>query len=474
MTAVRMYDNLMKRVRVQPASRAAKRAGPRRKIKPSAAEPVVEAVQFDVTPTRFLLARTLGRFCAAFVHGRGSGLRRVDRPVPPLPGPAWMRIEVVLCGICGSDLAALAYRSSTALEPFGSFPAVLGHEILGRVVETGPEVTHVEAGQRVVVDPMLHCAVRGRPESAWCRSCVAGRHSTCEMAAEEASLEVGGEPLRRGLAIGYHASLPGGWSEQVVAHSQQVFAVPDALDDRVAVLTEPLSIGMHGVLESGAADVRGPVLVIGSGTIGLATVWALRTLGYEGRLVAQAKRRHEAGVAMALGASEVVQPGPAARQALVDTGARAYMPIVGPEVHAGGGFEQVFDCVGSESSIAQALGFASPRGKIVLLGCAGRLKKLDLAFLWAREVRVLGSVGYGMEEWRGGRMHTFEIALEAMEANSSGLKDVVTHVFPLRQYRDALRAAFHHRRSGAVKVALAPASAGRTVQDGRMDAGVQS
>lgn len=368
-----------------------------------------------------------------------------------------MRIEVLLCGICGSDLAALSYRSSTALEPFGSFPAVLGHEIVGRVVEAGPEVAHVEVGQRVVVDPMLHCDVRGRPESDWCRSCSAGRHATCEMAAEEGSVEVGGEPLRRGLAIGYHASLPGGWSEQVVAHSRQVFAAPGALSDRVAVLAEPLSIGVHGVLESGAARARGPVLVIGSGTIAFAAVWALRTLGYEGRLVAQAKRRHEAALATALGASEVVEPGPGARQALVDTGARAYMPIAGPEVYAGGGFEQVFDCVGSRSSIAQALAFASPRGKIVLLGCAGRLEKLDLTFLWAREVEMLGCVGYGMEEWDGRRMHTFEIALERMEADSAGLKEMVTHVFPLSQYRDALRAAFDHRRSGAAKVAFAPA-----------------
>jgi len=440
----------------------------------------LEAVQFNVTPARFLLARSLGRVTDSFVHGRGSGLRRVERPAPPLPGPAWVRIEVLLCGICGSDLAALAYRSSTALEPFGSFPAVLGHEILGRVVETGPDVDGVAPGQRVVVDPMLHCAVRGREAGAWCGSCAAGRHSTCELAAEDGPVEVDGESLRRGLAIGYHATLPGGWGEQVVAHARQVFPAPDALDDRVAVLAEPLAIAVHGVLSgarelcSGAAAVApvrparagavaagGPVLVVGSGPIALATVWALRTLGWRGKLAMQAKRGHEAALALALGADEVVRPGAQARQALIDTGARAYMPIVGPEVYAGGGFSVVFDCVGSESSLAQSLGFAAPRGRIVLLGCAGRLKKLDLTFLWAREVQATGCVGYGTEDWDGRRRHTFEIALEGMAANPGGLADLVTHVFPLRQYRDALRAAFDRRRSGAVKVALAPGSASR-------------
>ncbi len=448
------------------------------------------AVQFDVTPARYLLARSLGRVTDSFVHGRGSGLRRVERPIPPLPGPAWVRVEVLLCGVCGSDLAALACRSSTALEPFGSFPAVLGHEILGRVVEIGPDVDGVAPGQRVVVDPMLHCAVRGREAEAWCGSCAAGQPSTCELAAEDGPLEVDGEPLRRGLAIGYHATLPGGWSEQIVAHARQVFPVPDALDDRVAVLAEPLAIAVHGVLagarelcsgdgraasagqarfeaalagqaRTGAVAAGGRVLVVGSGPIALATVWALRTLGYRGKLAIQAKRDHEAALGMALGADEVVRPGAEARQALIDTGARAYMPILGPEVYAGGGFGVVFDCVGSESSMAQSLGFAAPRGRVVLLGCAGRLKKLDLTFLWAREVQVTGCVGYGTEDWEGRRRHTFEIALDGMAANPGGLADLVTHVFPLRQYRDALRAAFDRRRSGAVKVAIAPGSASR-------------
>lgn len=450
----------------------------------------MEAVQFDVTPARYLLARSLGRVTDSFVHGRGSGLRRVERPIPPLPGPAWVRVEVLLCGVCGSDLAALACRSSTALEPFGSFPAVLGHEILGRVVEIGPDVDGVAPGQRVVVDPMLHCAVRGREAEAWCGSCAAGQPSTCELAAEDGPLEVDGEPLRRGLAIGYHATLPGGWSEQIVAHARQVFPVPDALDDRVAVLAEPLAIAVHGVLagarelcsgdgraasagqarveaasagqaRTGAVAAGGRVLVVGSGPIALATVWALRTLGYRGKLAIQAKRDHEATLGMALGADEVVRPGAEARQALIDTGARAYMPILGPEVYAGGGFGVVFDCVGSESSMAQSLGFAAPRGRVVLLGCAGRLKKLDLTFLWAREVQVIGCVGYGTEDWEGRRRHTFEIALDGMAANPGGLADLVTHVFPLRQYRDALRAAFDRRRSGAVKVAIAPGSASR-------------
>ncbi len=425
----------------------------------------MKAVEFNVTIPGFILARSLGRVSDSFVYGRASRLRLTDRPRPELPGDDWVRVEVLLCGICGSDLGNVSYKSSPAMEPFGSFPAVLGHEILGRVTEAGPGVAHVAVGDRVVIDPMLHCEVRGWRKEAWCPSCGAGRHSTCELAADEGAPAGDRDPTRPplapGLTMGYHRDLAGGWSEELVAHKRQVFAVPEGVPDRVAVLAEPLSIGVHGVLQSGALRSAGPILVIGSGAIAFGTIWALRTLGFAGRLVAQAKRPHEAALASALGADETIAPGDEARQAMIDTGAQAYMPVVGPEVYAGGGFDVIFDCVGNPSSLAQSLGFAAPRGRIVVLGCAGQIRKLDLTFLWAKELRLQGYVGYGVEDWEGRRTHTFDVALARMRDDPRALGDLVTHVFPLEQYRDAMRAAFNHRRSGAVKVALQPAPRAR-------------
>ncbi len=418
----------------------------------------MKAIEFNVTIPGYLLARTLGRVSSAFIHGRASGLRLVERAVPALPGDDWVQIEILLCGICGSDLANISFWSSPAMEPFGSFPAVLGHEVLGRVTQVGAGVSHLRVGDRVVVDPMLHCESRGWTEDSWCASCRAGAHSTCCTAGEEGKLIVGegGQRLAPGLTIGYHRDLPGGWGEMMVAHARQVRPVPDGVPNRTAVLAEPLSIGVHGVLQSGALDSPGPILVIGSGTIAFGTIWALRTLGYRGELVAQAKRPHERKLATALGADQTIAPGAEARQALVDTGAHAYMPVVGPEVYSGGGFPVIFDCVGSRSSLAQSFGFGAARGRIVVLGCAGQLRKLDLTFLWAKELQVQGYVGYGVEGGRGQGRHTFDITLERMRDDPGALAEIVTHIFPLAQYREALVAALDHRRSGAVKVALQP------------------
>lgn len=416
----------------------------------------MKAVQFNVTVPGYVLAKGLGRFLDSVVYGGLSGVRMVDRELGPLPGPEWARVEVLLAGICGSDLGNISFASSPAMEPFGSFPAVLGHEILGRVTEAGAGVDPSLVGRRVVVDPLIHCQVRGHPEEGWCPSCTAGLHGTCEMAGEDGRIEVGGHLLRPGGIVGYHSDLPGGWGQEMLAHQRQLFPVPDELDDRVAVLIEPMSIGVHAVLRSRALRSKGPILVIGSGTIAFSAIWALRTLGYEGRLVAQVKRSHEVALARKLGADVTVSPGDEARGALIDTGARAYMPMVGGEVYAGGGYDMVFDCVGSPSSLTQSLRSTAARGEVVLLGCAGQVPKLDLTFLWAKELNLQGYVVYGAEAWEGRSLHTFDITMERMVADGEGLRDLVTHVFPLIQYRDALRAAYNHRESKAVKVTLEP------------------
>jgi L-iditol 2-dehydrogenase len=241
----------------------------------------------------------------------------------------------------------------------------------------------------------------------------------------------------------------------MVAHEDQLFPVDDALDDTSAALMEPLAIAVHAVLGSPPPE-GGPVLVVGSGPIALGTVWALRATGYQGQIVAQTKRKHEAELARRLGASGVVKPGDEAREALVATGAQAYMPIVGPEVYAGGGFPAVFDCVGSAASLDQALRYSSPRGRIVVLGCAAVMPRLDLTFLWARELELQGYVGYGRETFRGEERHTFEIAQGLMLETGAPLRDLVTHVFPLAQFRDALGAAMNRARTESIKVLLDP------------------
>lgn len=414
----------------------------------------MRAVTFNVTIPSYLAGKSLGKFTEAATFGGLSGVRFGEIPAPGLPGDHWVRLEVLKSGICGSDIGNLTYKSSPAMEPFGSFPAVLGHEVLGRVAEVGSAVTRVEVGQRVALEPSISCVMRGYPDGL-CSSCSDGFPSTCTRAGEEGETVIDGEPIQAGLIVGYHTNLPGGWSDSMIAHEEQLFPVSDAMSDNSAVLIEPLAVGMHAALRCRPFP-DGPVLVIGSGPIALGVVWALRAAGYQGELIAQVKRPHEQALAKALGASGVVTPGDEARDALVDTGAQAYMPIVGDEVYLGGGFPLIFDCVGSEQTIKQGLRYASVRGKIVLLGCAAEIPKLDLTFVWARELEIKGFQCYGDEEWRGEIEHTFQITHDMILETGAPVDDLVTHVYPLGQYRDALSAAANHRKTGSVKVVLDP------------------
>ncbi|MDQ4097557.1 MAG: alcohol dehydrogenase catalytic domain-containing protein, partial [Actinomycetota bacterium] len=79
-------------------------------------------------------------------------LTEVDEPA--LPGPGWVRVRPRLSGICGSDLATVDGRSSRYFEPVVSFPFVPGHEVVG-------EVSGGAGTRRVVLEPVLGCAVRG-------------------------------------------------------------------------------------------------------------------------------------------------------------------------------------------------------------------------------------------------------------------------------------------------------------------------
>jgi threonine dehydrogenase-like Zn-dependent dehydrogenase len=416
----------------------------------------MRAVSFDVSVPRFLMAKTLGRISTSAFYGGPSGVALGTMDLPGLPGDAWVQLRVDKAGICGSDIGNLTYSASPAMEPFGSFPAVLGHEILATVTEVGAGVTRVEPGQRVAVDPMISCTVRGYAPDHACPSCRSGLHSTCERAGDEGPLRIDGEAFAPGLTQGYHRSLPGGWAEETLAHEVQVFPVDESIEDHAAVLIEPLAVGMHAVLNAPPADPSEPVLVLGSGPIALGTVWALRATGFQGEVYAQTKRAHEAELARLMGASQIISPGDEAREALVGTGASAYMPIVGDEVYSGGGFPLIFDCVGSGQTLAQAMRFSSPRGRVVMLGCAAQIPRLDLTFIWARELQLKGFVGYGRERFRGEEAHTFEITHSLLLETGTRVQELVTHVFPLGQYRAALEAASDRRRSGSVKVLLDP------------------
>ncbi|MGH9178972.1 MAG: zinc-binding dehydrogenase, partial [Acidimicrobiales bacterium] len=118
-----------------------------------------------------------------------------------------------------------------------------------------------------------------------------------------------------------------------------------------------------------------------------------------------------------------------------------------------GGADVVVDCVGSEASLAQALAVVRPRGTVVLVGMPGPVR-VDLTPLWQREVRLVGSYAY--------RHATFATAFELVA--EARLERLVSALYPLERWRDALDHAAAAGRRGAVKIAFDLRSTKRRVR----------
>jgi L-iditol 2-dehydrogenase len=376
-------------------------------------------------------------FPFAMTRGHIPGLSYTESRSVPLPGPEWLRLRPLLSGICGSDVALLAGRSGPALSPFTSFPAILGHEVVAEVIECGSEALGVDAGDRVVVDPFISCQMRDLEPCPFCSS---GQRCLCTQSAEGA--------LAPGMLIGFCRDLPGSWSEEMVVHREQVYRVPTEITDDRAVLVEPFSVALHAVLKL-PPEPGSRVLVLGGGTVGLLVLSALRLLKIDCHVTVVARYPIQAAMARKLGADVV--HGRAEDAAIDVTKAKPYRPLRGRRVYTGG-FDWIYDCVGTARTVDESMRVARPDGKVIMVGCAGEVSRLDLSFVWARELHITGCYGYSQERDVEGQPHTFDIALDLLKDNPDyPLTDLVTHRFSLANWAEAVSANLRRERSGAIK-----------------------
>ena len=142
----------------------------------------------------------------------------------------------------------------------------------------------------------------------------------------------------------------------------------------------------------------------------------------------------------------------AGEAAVVRGGARRHRPLVGEDVLTGG-FGQVYECVGSATSLASALRVAAPRGRVAIVGGPAIIRDLDWTLAWTRELRLEGSYVYGTERGLPGAPHTMDAAMRLLaEHPDLPIGELVTHRFRLEQWPRAMAAALDRRRSGAIKI----------------------
>ena len=394
------------------------------------------ALRYTKSVPRYLLMRAGAKHIKGLETSRLSPLHLEEVPEPKLPTPEWVRVKPLLSGICGSDLGTLSSDNSPYFSPITSPPFVLGHEVVGVVGEANGDFAE---GERVVLEPALGCEVRGIDPP--CPHCAGGRHALC--------VNVAKGDISPGIQTGFCRDTGGGWSEgTLVAHPSQLYRVPSDLPDEAAVAIEPLACAVHAALKASPREDE-TVLVIGAGSVGLFAVAALRHLTRAGRIICVAKHDRQRREALRLGADEVAHPKETYTTLPIMLGTEVYKPEIGKPVVMDGA-ARVFECVGSPKTIEDALRLTRPGGAATLVGMPSARNCLDLTALWYKEVNLAGAYAYGAEEYEGGRVNSFDLALRI--APEIELETLVGPRFRLREYRDAIAAARAAGREGHVKV----------------------
>ncbi len=403
----------------------------------------MQAIRFHYRPARYLWTRFAAARRPALALGPTGCVAFDDVEPPALPGDEWVRIRTALSGVCGSDLAAITANDSFTLEPFGAYPFTFGHENVGVVDAAGPAAGGFHAGQRVIVNPMLSCRQRGLdPE---CAACARGEYGLCRRTREGA---VGAGPM-----IGYSPRAGGGWSQYFVAHHTQLHDA-DGLSDDVAVLTDPFASSLRPVLLHPPRD-DDSVLVIGAGSIGALTVKALRLYGWQGEISVLGRYDFQLELAERAGATRCFRSRSEVYQwAAQLPGAIAYKPTLAPRFVEGGP-SLVYDTVGSAGSIADAIALTREGGRIVLVGAAAKVAA-DWTRIWYRQLSVAGVFAYGRAPFQGADRDIYDVSIELMRNDGFDALNMVTHVFPLEEYRAALSAALDKHGSRSVKVVFRP------------------
>ena len=403
----------------------------------------MKALQFRFSIPRYAYSKLIGRWRTSAYWDRWSALAYVEIAEPKLRTDRWVRVQTQLCGICGSDMSALFLKGSpdSPLTPFVSFPMVMGHEIVGTVVERGATARRVEVGQRVVINPMLSCTPRGIEPP--CAACQAGELSLCRNFAEGL--------LAPGMLIGSTRGINGGFAPFVAVHEDQCIGVPDTVSLEQAVLTDPVAVTLRAILRHPPGE-RDVCLVYGCGILGLGAIACLRALHPNAQIIAVAKYDFQKQLADQLGANEVVDPRPE-RELIATvgklTGARSYHPMRGKPILMGG-VQRVYDCIGGAGTIETSLRLCDARGTVVIIG-VDVPKRVEWSPIWFREINLTGSMAVGAESFEGERLHTYQVYLELVrDGRLADLGGLVTHRFSLASYADAF--ATCSGRGGAVAV----------------------
>ncbi len=353
---------------------------------------------------------TPGTMKAAVLHGYGD-LRLTEVRVPvPGPGEALVRVRAV--AICGSDPAIVA-RGWPNHPPLGEF--IPGHEFTGTVEAVAPDVTEVEVGDRVAVEPHKGC---GR-----CVNCLRGLYTTC--------LNYG-RPEKGHRHYGFCSN--GAYAEYAACHVNTLHLLPDSISFEEGTVLTTAGTVLYGYERIGGVRPGETVVITGPGAIGLLSAGLARILG-AGRIILAGTRDDRLLVGRRMGADVTIN--------VRTTPLReAVMELTG-----GIGADLVVECTGQAGPAAEALEIARKSGRISYNGIYHEPVTLQLNRIVQWNLEITGPKAEGM--W------CMERAVPLMADGRLSVAPLITHTFPLDEINRAFE-TFTNRVGGTIKVVIRP------------------
>jgi len=304
----------------------------------------------------------------------------------PTPGPQDVLIRVRKTSICGTDLHIRSWDAWA--QQTIPYPMVVGHEFMGHIADVGRDVQEIEVGQRVAGEGHITCG--------HCRNCRAGRREFCH----------------NHISVG--VTRPGAFAEYLVLPAENVFVVPDYIDDDLAAVLDPLGNATHTALRY---DLVGEdVLITGAGPIGAMAGAIARHIGAR-HVVITDINDYRLGLASKLGATRVVD---VSREALAQ---------VMDELGMTEGFDVGLEMSGAGSALNQLLDTMNHGGRVALLGIPAGPLTLDINDVIFKGLEMQGIYGRRIfETW---------YKMAAMLKTGLDVSSIITHHLPAERFEEA-------------------------------------
>lgn len=324
---------------------------------------------------------------------------RIVDVAEPVPQRGQVKVKVKWCGICGSDLHE--YSAGPVFIPVDTHPLtgqkapmILGHEFSGEIAEVGENVTGWQKGERVAVDPALVCM-----NCFWCKRYI---YNACA----------------NGGFIGAHMN--GGFAEYTCVPAYTLYKLEDNVTFEEGALMEPLCVAAHAVRRSGL-KIGDTAVIIGAGTIGLFVLQSVKAAGASKIFVIEVSEKRK-NLALEMGATKVLDP----KKDDIIKEVKGLTKDIGADI--------VFECVGLEKTLRQAIDMSRKSGKIITVGIHEKEASLDYNKVVISMKTIIGTFGCGnlfgdiMPLVADGRIETKNVISKKIKLDNivdHGLKELI-------------------------------------------------